>query len=102
MTGLGVFAAMFIVLASLAPVYLENYRLQQYLREVTRTPSTPDETVKTEVIARVHQLGLPVVPEDIAITRPNGKLRLEVKYKVQMHLTLYQVDLHFHPVSQGR
>lgn len=102
MTGLGVFAAMFIVLASLAPVYLENYRLQQYLREVTRTPSTPDETVKTEVMARVHQLGLPVAPDDIAITRPNGRLRLEIKYKVQMHLTLYQVDLHFHPVSQGQ
>ncbi len=95
---------MLLVLASLAPVYLENYRLQQYMRNLTQgsvSSAVPDEKVRADVLSRAQSLDLPVLPGEIQITHPNGRLRLEIKYAVQMHLGLYQVDLHFHPSAQS-
>ena len=92
--------ALIVVLASLAPVYVEDLRLRQYLREIVRT-AAPDDTVRGEVLGRARQLDLPVLPGEVDITHPGGKLRIEIKYAVQMHLTLYQVDLHFHPSAQN-
>jgi hypothetical protein len=89
------------VLASLAPVYIGNYRLQQYLRQVAiesarPDANRPDASLKQNIAARAHDLGLPVGSDDVQITHTGAKLRLELSYKVQMHLMLYQVDLHFH------
>jgi hypothetical protein len=102
--GIAVFVSMFLVLAGLAPVYMDNYRFQQYLRSVAqaapRQSATPDDRVKAEVLGRARALDLPVLADQIQITHPNGKLRLEISYAVQMRLGLYQVDLHFHPSAQ--
>jgi hypothetical protein len=102
--GIAVFAALIAVLASLTPVYLENFRLQQYLRDVVRASGalgTSDDAVRGEVLGRAHALNLPVSGDEIEITHLQGKIRLDIKYAVQMHLTLYQVDLHFHPSAQS-
>ena len=85
------FAALLLVLASLAPVYINNFRLQQYLREIARQSSTPNATLpdaklKQNVAARAHNLGLPLGPDDLQITRTGAQIRLDLSYKVQMHL----------------
>src|ERR1700691_4798163 len=81
------------VLLALAPVYFEDYQLRQYIRSLG--PGTPDEALRANILARARQLDLPVAPADIQIAHPNGKLRIELKYAVQMDFPLYQVDLHF-------
>jgi hypothetical protein len=97
-----VLVAMAGVLLALAPVYFEDYRLRQYIRSLARGPSTPDETLRSAVLARAHQLDLPVEPGNIQITHPDGKLRLQLNYAVQMDFPLYQVDVHFHPSATSR
>jgi hypothetical protein len=95
-----VLAAMAGILLALAPVYFEDYQLRQYVRSLVRSPSaatTPDETLRSTVLGRARQLDLPVEPNDVQISHPNGKLQLQLKYAVQMDFPLYQVDLHFHP-----
>ena len=91
-----VIAAMAAVLAALAPVYFEDYQLGQYMQSVARAANVQDEAVKAEVLARAHQLDLPVRSEDLQISHPAGKLDLQMKYAVQMDFSLYQVDVHFH------
>ncbi len=95
---LGVMAA---VLLSLMPVYLENYQLGQFVKQLARGPNAPDDTMRTAVLNRARQLDLPVDPGDVAITHSEGKSRIETKYKVQMDFLLYQVDLHFHASATG-
>lgn len=88
------------ILLALAPVYFEDYELRQYVRSLVRGPNaaaTPDEALRSAVLSRAHRLDLPVDSSDIQITHLNGKLRLQMKYAVQMDFPLYQVDLHFHP-----
>jgi hypothetical protein len=81
------------VLLALAPVYFENYELRQYIRSLA---NAPDESLRTAILARARQLDLPVQPGDVQITHPDGRLRVDLKYAVQMDFPLYQVDLHFH------
>jgi hypothetical protein len=93
------------VLISLAPVYFENFRLQQFVGDLagrSDSKTTPDDALRTTVLDRAHQLELPVAPGDVHITHPDGKLHLDMKYAVQKNFRLYQVDLHFHPGATSR
>jgi hypothetical protein len=57
--------------------------------------------VQAAVLARARQLDLPVLPDEVKITHPNGKLAVEIKYAVEMDFSLYQVNVHFHPSATG-
>jgi hypothetical protein len=91
-----VLAAMAGVLLTLAPVYFEDYKLRQYIRALVGSSKASDEALRAEVLERARQLDLPVQPGDVQISHPDGKLKLQLKYAVQMDFPLYQVDLHFH------
>lgn len=99
--GVLVLAAMAAVLISLAPVYLENYRLGQFVKQLAHSPASTDDSVRAAVLSRARQLDLPVDSADVQITHASGKLRIETKYAVQMDFPLYQVDLHFHANGSG-
>ena len=90
------------VLLALAPVYFEDYQLRQYIRSLAGGPNTPDETLRSAILARARQLDLPVDPGEVRITHPDGKLHVQLDYKVQMDFPLYQVDIHFHPSATSR
>lgn len=99
-TGFGVLAGMMAVLLSLAPTYVENFRLQQALNGMAhdaRTGAMTDDALRGEIVQRARQLGLPVVPGDIKIARTEAAVKVEMRYVAAMNLTLYRVDLHFHP-----
>jgi hypothetical protein len=101
--GILVLVAMVVILLSLAPVYFEDYQLRQYVRSLVRDPNTtPDETLRSAVLARSRQLDLPVESGDVGISHPDGKLQIQLKYAVQIDFPLYQVELHFHPGATGR
>jgi hypothetical protein len=103
--GIAVLAGFAAVIIALAPVYIENLRLGRYVQALATTPATarvPDETIRSEVLQAASQFHLPVHPDDVQITHNGGKLRLQVRYRVQMDLALYPVDLHFHPEANSR
>ncbi len=96
-TGFALLAIFAAVLISLAPVYVENYRLARYVHALAAAPASramPDESLKAQITARAHVLNLPVAPGDVHITHSEGKLQLQAAYHVQMNLSLYRVDLH--------
>ncbi len=99
-----IFGGMVVVLLLLAPVYLENIQLGWYMRDLVHArnaAATPDETLRSGVLARARQLDLTVNPGDIQISRTGGKLQVQVKYAVVKDFRLYQVDVHFHPNAVG-
>jgi hypothetical protein len=96
-----VLGTMVAVLLSLMPVYFENYQLGQFVKQLARGPSAPDDTLRAAVLKRARELDLPVDPGDVAITHPGGRSRIETKYKVQMDFRLYQVDVHLQANATG-
>ena len=100
-----VLGGMVAVLLALAPVYLRNFELQQYVQQLAQKDeagSLSDPPVIAGITARAHELSLPVEPSDVHIARSAGKLRIDLKYAVQKDFGLYQVDLHFHPSAVSR
>jgi hypothetical protein len=95
--GILVLAAMAGVLIALAPLYFEDQQLGRYLQTVVAGADRPDQQIETVVLTRARQLDLPVRPDQIAISRTNGKLQVQIKYAVQMDSPIYQVVVHFHP-----
>lgn len=103
--GILVLLTMATVLIALAPVYFEDYQLRQYVRSLARDPiadATSDNALQSAILARARQLDLPVAASDVQISHPDGKLRLQLNYAVQMDFAVYQVDLHFHPGAASR
>jgi hypothetical protein len=90
--GLAVLGGFLAVIGFLTPVYIDDIRLHRY---VVNLPPAPDETIRSEVLTRAHQLDLPVRPADIHILHTGEKTKIELKYVVQMNLGVYPVDLHF-------
>lgn len=95
--GILVVVAMAGVLLSLAPVYLEDRQLGQYMKTLAAANTADDQAIQAAVLTRARQLDLPILPDQVKITHPNGKLALEIKYAVEMDFSLYQVNVHFHP-----
>jgi hypothetical protein len=96
--GIGVLGGFVAVIGLMTPVYVDDMRLHRYvvsLEDAPGTAGTPDETILSEVVARAHELDLPVKPGDVHLVHSGGKLRIEMKYVVQMNLVAYPVDLHF-------
>jgi hypothetical protein len=92
-----VLLTMAVVLVSIAPVYIENFQLRQYIRTLTRgegSAAVTDEALRAAVLMRAKQLDLPVAAEDVRITRQGGKPHVDLRYAVQIDFPLYQVDLH--------
>lgn len=96
--GIGVLGGFLAVVGFLTPVYLDDMRLHEYVLSVQSSPnaaSTPDETIQAEITERAHKLDLPVRPADIHVVHNGAKVKIEMKYVVEVNLGVYPVDLHF-------
>jgi hypothetical protein len=103
--GLFVLAGLLFFAAMIGPLYVRNFRLQNYVGDITRSaqsPSQTDDVLRGEVLQRAAGLRLPVTAENVHITRSADALRIEVRYAVRVDLPLYTVDLHFYPGAGSR
>jgi len=84
--------------AVLAPAYIANLRLQEFVAEITRSPETEaqtDDALRAAVLQKAHSLNLPVKADNVHIQHPPGGTRIDVRYFVRVTLPGYTVDLHF-------
>ena len=89
--GFAVLGSFAVVIVLLAPVYIDNYRLNRFVRSLP-TANASEDLLKSEIVGRAQQLDLPVRAGDIQVTHPAGRTHVEMAYKVKM--TFYPVDLH--------
>jgi hypothetical protein len=92
LSGWAVLGSFVVIILLMTPVYLDDYRLHRYIQSL---PDAADDTLTSEVVAKAHDLDLPVRPSDIHIVRTGPKPKIELRYTVKMDLLIYPVDLHF-------
>jgi hypothetical protein len=86
--------------ALLAPVYYRNYQFSQSLSDLvvdSDVVKQSDEALRAAVVDRAAQFGLKVHSDQVRLGRRDRRLRIEVRYKVPVDMSLYTVDLHFRP-----
>lgn len=99
LSGSAILLALVTILLLLAPVYLADFQLRRYLRQTITEAgsiSLTESALRQRLATRARELSLPVDGNQIAITHPGGKTRVEMRYAVRKDFGLYQVDLHFH------
>jgi hypothetical protein len=100
-----ILSALVLAAVFLAPSYIRNIRLQQFLADMVQQPETydiPPAMVQARVANAAAQLGIPVSPSQVKVTREGNSLLIEVRYFVRVDLPLYTVDLHFRARGGGR
>lgn len=84
----------------IVPAYVTNYQLQDSLQEeatfATVNRKTAD-TIKTDVEQKLTNLGIQADPSTIQVTAVSGNVTISLEYTVPVDLTVYQLQLHFHP-----
>ncbi len=100
-----VLAAVFVwITAALAPHFLRNLRLQQYMENLTQSGQNDPgaaAAARAQVVERARQLGVPLEARDVQAEFSGSTMRLSARYLVRVDLPGYTVKLHFAP-SAGR
>lgn len=100
--GTAVLVILVILAIALAPPYIANWRLQNYINDLADNPATakqmPD-VVRTQVLNAAAGLGLPVHGDDVHVVTSDGAVKIDVLYIVHVDLAGYTIDLHFRPAA---
>jgi hypothetical protein len=101
--GFGVIAIFVLALCVAASVYLENYRLDRYMRSLAADPasvSLSDGEITGRILDRAHSLGLPVRTTDVTVTRTGGQVQIHIgKYTTET--AIGRIDLRL-PAASSR
>ena len=96
--GILVLAALGFFAVILAPVYIHAFEFREFVSGLTHNVETrdrSDEALASMVLAKSRSLSLPVTADGVQITRNGGDLHIDVRYRVQVDLPGYTVELHF-------
>ena len=98
--GIAVLLALLGFAILLVPPYVQNWKFQQYLNDLSAdaaTASRPADAVRADVMNKAAQLGLPLRTDDVRVTRNGDAWKIDALYVVHADFWIYKVDLHFRP-----
>jgi hypothetical protein len=85
--GFGLLGILVALLVVAGLVYLDNFRLDRYMRGLAEQPESAglsDAALSDRLVARARDLGLPVQAGDISIIRTDGRPRIRIaRYGVE-------------------
>ncbi len=88
----------------LAPPYVRNWRLQQYLNSLAvdpNAPSRPPEQIASDVSREAAGLGIALDASSVRVVIRGARLSIRAPYVVRVEMPGYAVDLHFRPEAGG-
>ncbi len=88
------------VTAGLLPAFWNNLRLQRYVEALTHSAEVrtqPADAIRSQVVQRAGELGLPVAASDVQVERTETALRVSIRYVMPVRFPGYVVKLHFSP-----
>ncbi|HKW88676.1 MAG TPA: DUF4845 domain-containing protein [Candidatus Acidoferrales bacterium] len=103
-----VLAGLVFSAVKIVPIYVENYDLLDAMQQEARfnfNPNTgvaksPDD-IRADIFKKVKELGIPIQPDNIQVTRDGNRVTISADYSVPVDLVVYQFDLHFHPQADN-
>jgi cell division protein FtsL len=106
LVSLAFLAAVIFAAIKILPVYVNNYQLQDHIRQLSiqlavRTkPATPDE-IRDEVVAFAQDHGVPLTADNVKVTI-TSHIMINVDYTVPVDLMVYTFRLHFTPSAENQ
>lgn len=102
---LSVIAGIIYFMIKVIPVYVNNYELEDTLKNEARFASVnrkSPEDVRNTVYAKIQELQIPARREDIKIVPiGNNNVRITVTYTAVVNFPGYQLKLNFAPTADN-
>jgi hypothetical protein len=98
--GAAVLVVLVVLGVVLTPPYAANWQLQSYVNDLVEDSSTakrPPQIVREQVLNKAAALGLPVSDNDVHVAISDGRVKIDVLYRVEVNVAGYAIDLHFRP-----
>lgn len=98
-----VFALVFAAI-KIVPIYVTNYQLQDTMQEEATFASVNRKSaddIKADLEKKLTNLGIQVDPKDIQVSAYSGNVQISLEYTIPVDLTVYQLQLHFHPQADN-
>ena len=98
-----VLGAVVYVAVKTVPIYVNNYEVQDYIRQLAIKSSVErvkPEAIQDQVTAHAVEKDLPVTRDNVTVTINGGKVRIDMDYTVLVDLKVYTLPLHFTPSSE--
>lgn len=99
-------AAVIFVAAKTLPVYVDNFQLQDHIRQLSiqlavRTrPATTDE-IRNEVVGFAQDHGIPLTADNVKVII-SSRVLISLDYTVPVDLKVYTLRLHFTPSAENQ
>lgn len=100
-----VLGAIAYVAVKTIPIYVHNYELQDFIRQLAIRATvnrTSAETVQNDILAEADELDLPIRRRDVKVTVNSAGVTIELDYTVPVDLKVYTWVLHFTPTATNR
>jgi hypothetical protein len=104
---LSILFLVFVVFAGvkIIPVYVNNYELDDYIREQTPywlTQRARADYIQKSILNKAQELGLPVSEDQVKVEAPGSVVRVSIDYTVPVDLVVYTLTLHFTPSAENK
>ncbi len=91
--GFATLGALLLAFAVAGEAYLDNYRLDGFMRQLAVTSATAsDDELRARILGRAAELELPVPAESITITREGSRPRIRIE-RYALETPLLRLDL---------
>jgi hypothetical protein len=106
-TILSILFLIFVIYAGIKiiPVYVNNYELDDYIREQTPywlTQRARPEVIQKSILDKAQDLGLPISADQVKVVAPGSIVSVNLDYTVPVDLIVYTLQLHFTPSAENR
>jgi hypothetical protein len=101
---LAIVVALFYLAFKIVPVYINNYELEDSMKNEARfgfvNRKTPEQ-VREAVLKKARELDIPIGPEHVRVEPQTNGFRITVTYTVVVELPGYELKLNFKPVADS-
>jgi hypothetical protein len=100
-----VLGAVGYVAVKTVPIYVHNYELQDFIRQLAiraTVDRNPAEAIQNDVLSQAEELDLPIMRSDVKVTVNSYGVTIELDYTVPVDLKFYTWVLHFTPSATNR
>jgi len=86
------------------PPYFTAFEFNDFIRQEVKFAATSRKTtekLRTDIVEKAREMGVPVAARDIRITRRGPSFTLELEYRFPIDLKIYHHELVFHASETG-
>lgn len=98
------FLVFLLVASQYMPPYYTAFQFNDFIRQEVKfavASRKTTENVRRDIVQKAKELGVPIGPKDIKITRRGPSFQLDLEYRFPIDFRVYKTEVVFHASESG-